>query len=286
MPIIRLDSLDAPELGPYRQLKATNLTRWSGQFICEGDKLVCRLLASRYPAVSVLAADRLVDRYAPLVPECVPLYLLPEDDLSRLVGFRFHHGVLACGQRGAQASLAELLGRKSDRLRLAVCPDVQDPENLGSILRSSAALGVDGVLLGPAAADPFSRRVLRCSMGASLELPLMAPRRLEPDLRMLVDDGVELIATVLDSTAEPLDLASRPARWAVMFGSEGQGLAPRWIELATRRWTIPMTPRVDSLNVGVAAAIFLYHLTGPHDGPNSLGVGPVPRGPNRSTPGN
>lgn len=261
--VIRL-SREAPELDPFRQLKATNVTRWSGIFICEGDKLVRRLLASRYATLAVVCAERLAERYAPLAPPHTPVYTLPEADLSQLVGFRFHHGVLASGRRSVGASLTDVRGPARERLGLVVCPDVQDPENLGSILRTSAAFGVDAVLLGPQAADPFSRRVLRCSMGAALELPLVAPPGpgLEEDLRMLVARGVELIATVLDPMARPLAECPRPARWAVMFGSEGHGLGAGWMELATQRWTIPVSSRVDSLNVGVAAGVFLHHLTG------------------------
>lgn len=270
--VIRL-SREAAELEPFRQLKATNVTRWSGLFICEGDKLVRRLLASRYATLALVCAERLVERYAPLAPPRTPVYALPETELHQLVGFRFHHGVLASGRRDAGPRLSEVCGRADQRLGLVVCPDVQDPENLGSILRTSAAFGVDAVLLGPQAADPFSRRVLRCSMGAALELPLVAPPGpgLEEELRMLAAQGVEVIATVLDPTARPLEECHRPWKWAVMFGSEGHGLAEGWMNLATERWTVRVSSRVDSLNVGVAAGIFLHHLAGGH-----------PRGPDRA----
>jgi tRNA G18 (ribose-2'-O)-methylase SpoU len=72
---------------------------------------------------------------------------------------------------------------------------------------------------------------------------------------------VELWATVVDADATPFDQPDRPQRLAILFGSEGLGLAPRWRDLCDRLITVPMRPGIDSLNVSVAAGIVLYHLT-------------------------
>jgi tRNA G18 (ribose-2'-O)-methylase SpoU len=269
MPLIPLSSIDDPRLAPFRQLKRTNATRWLDQFVAEGHKLVERLFENRFEVVSVLSNQRSVEKVRPVVPDDVPLLVLPDDEVSRLVGYQFHYGVLACARRRASANLADLCQdvrsrserRRYARLTLVVLPDVQDPDNLGSILRTSAALGIDGVLLGERCGDPFSRRVLRVSMGASLSLPLVESRDLDRDLAELHSDwGVELWATVLDPTAEPLASVVRPPKLALLLGGEGHGLEPRWIERCERRVTIPMSPRVDSLNVAVAAGIFLHEL--------------------------
>jgi tRNA G18 (ribose-2'-O)-methylase SpoU len=260
MPLIPLSSIDDPRLEPYRQLKRTNATRWLDQFVAEGFKLVERLFENRFEVVSVLSNQRSLEKVRPVVPDDVPLLVLPDDEVSRLVGYQFHYGVLACARRRASASLAQICGGRN-RLTLVVLPDVQDPDNLGSILRSSAALGIDGVVLGERSGDPFSRRVLRVSMGASLSLPLVESRDLDRDLAELQSEwGVELWAAVLDPTAEPLASALRPPKLALLLGSEGHGLEARWIERCDRRVTIPMAPRVDSLNVAVAAGIFLHEL--------------------------
>jgi tRNA G18 (ribose-2'-O)-methylase SpoU len=122
---------------------------------------------------------------------------------------------------------------------------------------------VDAVLVGRGSADPFSRRVLRVSMGGSLRVPIRSADDIGTDLRELRDSlGVELAATVLDSTAEPLATAGRADRFALVFGSEGHGLAPSIVALCHRRITIPMQLGTDSLNVAVAAGIFLHHFGG------------------------
>ena len=262
MPRELITSIDDPRLEPYRNLKDTNRTRWAGLFIAEGEKLVRRLLGSDYPVDSILLSDRFEQQLAPLVPPEVPLWVVPDAMVETLVGFNFHRGILACGRRKPEPELGELapLGR---RVTLIICPNVQDPENLGSILRIAAALGGDGVIVGTAAADPFSRRVLRVSMGAALRVPVRQSANIAADLRELAGPlGVQLAATVLDPTAEPLDQATRPDRFAILLGSEGHGLPPEIVALCQRRITIPMHGGTDSLNVAVAAGILLYQFGG------------------------
>jgi len=143
-----------------------------------------------------------------------------------------------------------------------VCVDIQDPTNLGGILRNSAAFGADLVLLSRRCADPFSRRVLRVSMGAVLRLSVAESANLEGDLRRLRDEfGVQLVATVLQEGAESLEKASRPPRLALLFGNEGHGLPPEMTAICQRRVTVPMCSGANSLNAAVAAGVFLYHFT-------------------------
>src|SRR5690606_287049 len=140
------------------------------------------------------------------------------------------------------------------RLTIVVCADVQSPDNLGVILRSCSALGVDGVVVGPKAGDPFSRRVVRVSMGLALTLPIVYSQHLQRDLVEMRDRwGVELAAAVLDPGAERLDAAERADRFALLFGNEGHGLDGETVGACDRRISIPMPPGVDSLNVSVAA---------------------------------
>ncbi len=100
-------------------------------------------------------------------------------------------------------------------------------------------------------------------MGAALKIPVRKSSNLAADLQELAGPlGVQLAATVLDPTAEPLDQATRPERFALLLGSEGHGLPPEIVELCQRKITIPMQGGTDSLNVAVAAGIFLYQLGG------------------------
>jgi tRNA G18 (ribose-2'-O)-methylase SpoU len=262
MPRFAIQYLDDPRLEVFRHLKSTNLTRWSGLFIAEGRRVVERLLASDFEVESLLVSDEREQQIAPLVSPETPLYVLPIAMARELVGYNFHTGVLACGRRPPARRLSDVVDNENKPLTLVVCPDVNDPDNLGSIIRSSSALGVDGLLLGNGCADPYSRRVSRLSMGHVYRLPFVESHDLHHDLLSLRDNwNVELAATVIEPGAEPLNSAARSSRFALLLGNEAHGLAPEWVQLCQRRITIPMRETGDSLNVSVSAAIFLYHFT-------------------------
>lgn len=247
-------------LAVYRDLPNANPTRRSGVFVAEGWLLVERLVKSRYGIASILLDERFVESLGPQLPNDVPIYVVPTAWVSEIVGFKFHRGVLACGQRCAEPTLAETLPRETRRLTAVIAVDVNDPENMGCILRNSAAFGVDLVIANRRCADPFSRRVLRTSMGTVFHLPLIQPIDTEPLISELrAEWQFELAATVLADDAEPLHSAPRGDRLALVFGNEGHGLGANVIQSCDRRVTIPMQRGTDSLNVGVASGIFLYH---------------------------
>jgi tRNA G18 (ribose-2'-O)-methylase SpoU len=259
MPRIPISDLDDPRLLLYRQLKASNETRGSDRFVVEGEKLVYRLLASRFPTDSVLVTDRYEEHHSSKIPDDVPMYVIPHDQIEALVGYNFHRGVLATGRRLAWPALNSII---HDRVKLVVCPMLDKPDNLGTILRIGEAFGVDAVLIGDRCPDAFHRRVIRVSMGAAFRLPVYEPDDLIGTIeRLRADHGFEVIAADARIGAESLDLVPQPDRLALVLGSEAFGLDPEWLTLADRRVTIPMRPEADSLNVAVAAGILLYHFT-------------------------
>jgi tRNA G18 (ribose-2'-O)-methylase SpoU len=262
MPEHFIEILEDPRLAPYRNLKAKNLTRRSGLFIAEGRLVVERLLASSFPVVSVLVSERRRRTIVPQLRSEADVYVIPQRLAEQLVGYNFHAGVLACGRRKQSPGLETVFEKAEGRVTLAACPQIIGPENLGAIIRLCAAFGVDTLLLGQGCADPFSRRVLRVSMGAALKLPIVESRDLASDISSLRSRwGVQLAAAALDQDAEALAGSARPDRFALLFGNESEGLPQHWIDLCQRRITIPMSPGADSLNVAAAAAIFLHYFT-------------------------
>lgn len=261
MAIELVESLDDPRLWPYGQLKERELARQGDRFIAEGEYVVRRLLASAFAVESVLLARRRADEIAPLIDPTIPVYVLPDALMPRLLGFRFHSGVIACGRRRPSADLTPLLAGDHPRTFL-VCPEISNTENLGSLIRIGAGFGIDAMILGEHSCDPFFRQAIRVSMGTVFSLPIVRSDDLAADLRRMRAAGVELAATVLDESAEPLRQARRGPRLALLMGNEAQGLRPRWLDLCDRRITIPMKLGTDSLNVSVAAGIFLWHFGG------------------------
>lgn len=259
MPVVVIDSRDEPRLAPYRHLKRTNATRRDETFVVEGDKLVWRLLDSRFSVASILAVPALAESFVAQAPPDTPVYVLPRQEIEALVGFNFHRGALACGRRVAERLVAALPPPPA-AVSVVVCPHVDDPENLGSIFRNALALGVDGVILGSTCADPLSRRALRVSMGATLALPF---ETVDDVKAMLIElrtrYEIQTVAAVLDPAAETLAVSARPDRLALVLGSEAHGLPEDIVAVCDRRVTIPMAGAADSLNVAAATGILLYH---------------------------
>jgi tRNA G18 (ribose-2'-O)-methylase SpoU len=262
MPREPISDLDDPRIAVYRSLKLTNLTRGLPHFVVEGEKLVQRLLASRFATVSILATDRYAAKEEGSLPEDVPVYVVPDDLVHQIVGFPFHRGVLACGARARWPLSEEIVPNSGDRLTLIVCPQISNPENLGSIARIGDVFGVDAILVGPNSPDPFSRRVLRVSMGSVLSLPVLVMNHLEHEVaHLLAEHHIDLWGAVAEPSATLFDALVRPARLAILLGDEDRGVTEDWLRRCQRLVTIPMRSGASSLNVAVAAGILLYHLT-------------------------
>lgn len=261
MPVIKVESASDPRIVMYRELPKSQVATDSGLFITEGDKVTERMFGSRYRPHSLLLEASFIERFQALAPAELPLYVVSREIMSQTVGFKFHRGVMGCGYRGVLPDLAAIVPSPPSRCLIAICPELHDPTNLGTLIRTALALDVDALLLGRSSADPLSRRVIRVSMGAALHLPIAWLDPVGYSLQLLRDQlQIELCATVLDPQAERLERFARPARAAVLFGSEGHGLDDDVISLCQRRITIAMHPSTDSLNAAVAAGIFLYYL--------------------------
>jgi tRNA G18 (ribose-2'-O)-methylase SpoU len=149
-----------------------------------------------------------------------------------------------------------------------------DVDNVGALVRTAAGFGADAVLLSPGCADPYYRKAIRVSMGAVFTLPVVRATRWPDALRSLHDQGMTVLGAALDEAASPLSTLPPPSRVVVLLGSEGPGVTPAAKATCDVLARIPMdTARADSLNVVIAGAIFLYHLTG---GGYAAPSGPIP----------
>lgn len=262
--------LTDPRLDPFRDLKQRGGQR-GGTFVAEGEKLVVRLLASGLEVDTIACTPALHSRLARQISDATNVLLLDSHEISQLIGFQFHRGVLALGRTPPAPSLTGLLQRlPTDEPALAIgCPELRDPTNLGTIARTALALGANMLLVGTEGVDPWSRRVLRTSMGAIFQLPVIETNDWPEVFRQLHQEKFETIATVLDAAAESLREARFAHRRAVFLGTEDPGLSDEIARSCRRRVTLPMAHGVDSLNVAVAAGIVMYQATAdwPASGP-------------------
>lgn len=255
-----IDSLDVPELAPYRTMRRQEEHRKQGLFVAEGEKVVRRLLESTFRVVSVLLPEKWFQELAPLIesrPEGIRAYIASKETLERLTGFSMYQGVLAVGQVPPAAPLSALL--QSPRPRLLVAVDgLSSAENLGVVVRNCAAFGVRGLLVGETSSSPFLRRAVRSSMGAIFRLPVIEVARLVETLQELRRQGVRSIAAHPHAEGRTLGQARLDGECCLVFGSEGHGVTAAVLAVCDEAVAIPMQNGVDSLNVGSASAAFLY----------------------------
>ena len=270
MNLIRVESAGDARLAGYADIGDERALAARGWFCAEGRFVVERLIeARRHTVVSVLVNDAALAALAPVLRGLdAPVYVCPPRFFETLTGHHFHRGCLALAARPRAAAPIEIArGARS----IVVLDRVANADNVGSIFRSSLAFGVDGVWLGPGSADPLGRKAIRTSMGAALRLPFAACADIGSAawpscLAALRAEGFELLALSLQEPAIDIRELPRPAparRIALLLGAEGDGLDPRLEALATERLRIEMDAGVDSLNVGVAAAIALHALMRP-----------------------
>ncbi|HEY6510114.1 MAG TPA: RNA methyltransferase, partial [Vicinamibacterales bacterium] len=161
------------------------------------------------------------------------------------------------------AALARRTATTPDRFSTAahalilVAAEVQDPGNVGGLIRAAEAGGADGVVVTSGSANPFSWKSLRGSMGSALRLPVVTGLDLDAAMKMLDDLGIASVAAVPRSGVDPDELDWN-ARLALWIGAEGQGLPTALVRRCRHRVTIPMADAVESLNASVAAGVLVY----------------------------
>lgn len=163
-------------------------------------------------------------------------------------------GVVAIATRPA-SSISKTLAVAPQLVLLAV--DVQDPGNVGAIVRASEAGGATGVAFCGASADPFGWKALRGSMGSALRLPTVAGVSLDCALAAARERHLRVVATLPRGGARPETIDLRQPT-ALLFGGEGPGLPDAVLDSADARVSIPMQAPVESLNIAVAAALLVY----------------------------
>jgi tRNA G18 (ribose-2'-O)-methylase SpoU len=261
MRLVRVPSLDLPELAPYGTLRQSEEHRRAGIFVAEGDKVVRRLLESDYGVVSVLMPERRVAEFEPLVRargEDIPVYVVELAELEKLTGFPFFQGVLAVGRVPRTHTLEAVL-QKAPPPRLVVAVDgLSNAENVGLVVRNAAAFGAQALLVDDTSASPFLRRAVRNSMGTIFTLPVVESPALVGTLGQLRAQGMRVIAAHPHTDRRTIHDANFTGDCCLVLGSEGLGVSPAVLEACHECVAIPMSPNVDSLNVGGAAAVFLY----------------------------
>jgi tRNA G18 (ribose-2'-O)-methylase SpoU len=264
----RILTPDDPRVADYRGVAEPELLQSRDLFIAEGRLVVTRLLLDpRWTVRSVLvnnAAKRDLEPILSSVCSRVPILVCETADFLGIAGHHVHRGCLALVERPPAIALEELL----KAISLAVVLEgVANADNVGGVFRNAAAFGADAVLLSPRCCSPLYRKAVRTSMGAALRVPFIHFEEWPVPLARLRQNGFTLVALAASpfgramQTLEAFATRPRPAKLALLVGSEGSGLTPEAERAAHHRVHIPMEPGVDSLNLAVATGIALEQLT-------------------------
>ena len=270
---IEITDFNAPELDIYARFNEAQLLHYfepaPGVFIAESPKVIERALNAGYAPISFLAEKRLVAADAGETRQLlekypdVPVFTAEYNVLTKLTGFALTRGMLCAMKRNVLPSVEDICKHAN---RIAILEDVVNPTNVGAIIRSAAALGMDAVLLTHGCADPLYRRASRVSMGTVFQIPwtYFDKKTVWPQdgMKILQKLGFKTAAMALrDDSVGIDDKALRSEeKLAVILGTEGDGLASQTIADCDYTVKIPMSHGVDSLNVAAASAVAFWEL--------------------------
>ncbi|MCS3842453.1 RNA methyltransferase [Microbacterium sp. AK031] len=278
MPLELIHDSEDPRLADYRNLTDTALRRMKepehGLYIAESVKVIARAVQAGHTPRSVLTQRKWVEQVEQvLAGRDTAVYLVTDDMAERVTGYAVHRGALASMHRPVLPTVAEVLrdvklvpphpeSQRTARSRVAVLEGLTDHANVGSAFRNAAALGVDAVLVTPSCADPFYRRAVRVSMGTVFQVPWTRIENWPAGIVDLQAAGYIVAGMTLGEGAITLDrlVEEDHEKLALIFGTEGDGIASETDRRLDRRVTIPMMGGVDSLNVAAASAV-VFHAT-------------------------
>lgn len=277
-----VDSIEDQRLAAYTHLTELQLRNRlepsKGLFIAESPKVIARALDAGVEPLSFLVEEPWLEGMQTMFDQVdeafgpdIPVYVASPEQLKRITGYRLHRGALSAMRRWPLPSVAAIC---EGARRVAVMENIVDHTNIGALMRSAAALGVDAVLVTPSCSDPLYRRAARVSMGTVFQVPWTRiggddvhywPVQGLKDLHdlgfttaamALSDDSISLddLAARLDGQ----DRADRIDRLALIFGTEGDGLTRQTIARTDLTVRIPMSHQVDSLNVAASSAVAFY----------------------------
>lgn len=259
----QITSKDNPNIKEYVRLCGSRKSRTeSGCFVLEGMRLVCDAHQSGVRIGLLLVTEegmaRLGERFAALSDAAGETVLIDRRIAGQIAQTKTPQGVFAVCEgalwRGEPSS-PPALGRGA----LLLC-SLQDPGNVGTIIRSAEAFGLSAVLMSADCPDPASPKVLRASMGAALRLPLYRCPDPAETVGRLREAGIPVFAAALGERSVPVgEVSLRGA--VVAVGNEGAGLSEEFCARCDRRVILPIAPGSESLNAAMAASIFAWELS-------------------------
>nr|WP_321267119.1 RNA methyltransferase [uncultured Sulfurimonas sp.] len=255
MKYIKIDNINIAQLDIYKKLRENAFTK-DNSFIADSPKVVNILLQSDIEVKSILATQEYYDEFYELFAEKknVTLFLVEKEQMQEIVGHKIHHNCMMHGIRPSETPFDEM----GDNILMLDA--ITSTENVGSIARSAAALGIDSYLLPKQAPHPYARRALRVSMGYISKLKYHIYEDISQTIKSLKSNGYKIFAAEVTPDATMLSKVKTPKKWVLIMGHEGRGISQDILNLCDEVLSIEMSEDVKSFNVAVAASIMMYKL--------------------------
>ena len=253
MTLTNVSDIHLPELKIYQQLR-DNIFKADNSFIADSPKVVNKILEHEIEIKSILATQEYYDEFTALIKsKNIPLlYVATKELMSTIIGHKLHHNVMLHGVRPQAVELNAL----DDTI--IMLDEISSTENVGSIARSAAALGINSYLLPTQGPHPFGRRSLRVSMGHVAMLKTHLYSDILQTLTHLKAEGYTIFAAEITKESIPLSEVQVPKKWVLLMGHEGKGISQEILNHCDYVVHIEMMPNIKSFNVAVAASILMY----------------------------
>lgn len=251
-----IQSKDNPKIKYAQKLaKDAKLRNETGLFFATTPKVVMDILRAGFTAESLFFVQEEYDKFAgELAGENV--YIISEAVNEKLSEDKTSQGVFGIFVM-RQADIDDVF----DAEKIIVLEDIQDPGNMGAIMRTAVAFGYNDIVVSAKCADIYSPKVLRSSMTASVKLNVYKVKDIPDFVKQLSRKGFSTVATCLENSKE-LGEEKITLPVAVLIGNEGNGLSQATIDASTHRVKIPMSEHIESLNAAVSAGIMMWELRG------------------------
>ncbi len=250
--ITRIESTQNPRVKQWKKLQTKKERNKTGLFLIEGMHLIEEAL--KYKAYVKELIVREGTEYSLLDAGNIDIFEVTEDIMKQISDTETPQGMAAvCGMKGtAPINIATA--------KMLLIDNVQDPGNLGTMIRTADAVGMDAVILGEGCVDLYNGKVIRATQGSLFHIPIM-DGNLDVWIKRLNVIGVPVYGTALEGARNYKEIESQK-HFALLVGNEGNGVDPKLLKQTDENLYIPIYGQAESLNVSIATGILLYHLKG------------------------
>lgn len=234
------------------------------EFAVEGLRLCRDAFLSDAEIITLFYTERAFSKYREFIisaaKSCERTIIISEEIMKKLCTTETPQGIICLCKQPQHLSYSNLVRKENKALKIIILENIQDPSNLGTILRTAEALGISKVVLSDNCCDVYSSKVLRGSMGAIFRLQIFFSENISGIIKYLKSNNIIVYATVPSSLAIKVTEINFDSPCAVVMGNEGNGIKKETIDICDEKFTIPMLGRAESLNVSIASAIIMWEM--------------------------